>query len=38
VTSFHVGTAVRPDGSWAAPADAGLVREWRSLVAAAAGS
>ncbi|MEW2358969.1 copper homeostasis protein CutC [Spirillospora sp. NPDC029432] len=38
VTSFHVGTAVRPDGSWDAPVDARLVREWRSLVAAAAGA
>ncbi|MFI0349803.1 copper homeostasis protein CutC [Actinomadura sp. 9N407] len=38
VTAFHVGTAVRPDGSWDAPVDAGLVCEWRSLVSAAAGS
>lgn len=36
ITSFHVGTAVRPDGSWDAPVDAALVAEWRSLVAAAA--
>jgi copper homeostasis protein CutC len=37
VTAFHVGTAVRPDGSWDAPVDARLVREWRALVSAAAG-
>jgi copper homeostasis protein len=37
VTAFHVGTAVRPDGAWDAPADPALVREWRSLVSAAAG-
>ncbi|MBD2899508.1 Copper homeostasis protein CutC [Actinomadura sp. RB99] len=37
VTAFHVGTAVRPDGSWDAPVDPALVAEWRSLVSAAAG-
>ncbi|WP_344587681.1 copper homeostasis protein CutC [Actinomadura vinacea] len=37
ITAFHVGSAVRPDGSWDAPVDARLVREWRALVAAAAG-
>ncbi|TDB74550.1 hypothetical protein E1264_40810 [Actinomadura sp. KC216] len=37
VTAFHVGTAVRPDGAWDAPVDPALVREWRSLVSAAAG-
>ncbi|MBE1535157.1 copper homeostasis protein CutC [Actinomadura algeriensis] len=37
VTSFHVGTAVRPDGSWDVPVDPALVAEWRSLVSAAAG-
>ncbi|WUH96483.1 hypothetical protein OHR68_23225 [Spirillospora sp. NBC_00431] len=36
VTAFHVGTAVRPDGAWDAPVDPALVREWRSLVCAAA--
>ncbi|RKS74634.1 copper homeostasis protein [Actinomadura pelletieri DSM 43383] len=37
ITAFHVGTAVRPDGAWDAPVDPTLVREWRSLVSAAAG-
>ncbi|MGK5554295.1 copper homeostasis protein CutC [Actinomadura kijaniata] len=37
IGAFHVGTAVRPDGSWERPVDAALVREWRTLVAAAAG-
>lgn len=37
ITAFHVGTAVRPDGAWDAPLDPALVREWRSLVSAAAG-
>jgi copper homeostasis protein len=37
VTAFHGGPAVRPDGAWDAPADPALVREWRSLVSAAAG-
>ena len=36
VGAFHVGGAVRPDGSWTAPVDAGLVREWRALVSAGA--
>ncbi|WP_026411691.1 copper homeostasis protein CutC [Actinomadura oligospora] len=35
VGAFHVGTAVRPEGSWEAPVDASLVAEWRSLVTAA---
>lgn len=38
ITSFHVGTAVRPDGAWDAAVDAALVREWRALVSAAAGN
>lgn len=38
VGAFHVGTAVRQDGAWDAPVDAALVREWRSLVSAAADS
>jgi copper homeostasis protein CutC len=37
VGSFHVGSSARPEGSWDAPVNAGLVREWRALVAAAAG-
>ncbi|MFI6516625.1 copper homeostasis protein CutC [Spirillospora sp. NPDC050679] len=37
VAAFHVGTAVRPDGSWDAPVDPALVAEWRALVSAAAG-
>ncbi|REE99534.1 copper homeostasis protein CutC [Thermomonospora umbrina] len=37
VGAFHVGSAVRPDGSWDAPVDAALVREWRTLVSAAVG-
>lgn len=36
IGAFHVGSAVRPDGSWDAPVEAGLVREWRALVSAAA--
>ncbi|MBW8480869.1 copper homeostasis protein CutC [Actinomadura parmotrematis] len=36
VSAFHVGTAVRADGTWDAPVDAGLVAEWRALAAAAA--
>jgi copper homeostasis protein len=35
VSSFHVGGAVRPDRSWERPVSAGLVREWRTLIAAA---
>ncbi|MCW2916503.1 MAG: copper homeostasis protein CutC [Actinomycetia bacterium] len=35
VSSFHVGSAVRPDRSWEQPVAAGLVREWRTLVSAA---
>jgi copper homeostasis protein len=37
VGSFHVGSSARPEGSWEAPVSATLVREWRTLVAAAAG-
>ncbi|MWA01229.1 hypothetical protein F8568_012720 [Actinomadura sp. LD22] len=36
VGAFHVGTAVRPDGSWDAPVDPALVGEWRAQVSAAA--
>ncbi len=32
VTAFHVGSAVRVDGSWDKPVDAALVREWVDLV------
>ena len=35
VRAFHVGKLVRKDGSWSAPVDAGLVRQWRDLVDAA---
>jgi copper homeostasis protein len=35
VRAFHVGSGVRPDGSWERSVSAGLVREWRDLVAAA---
>ncbi|MCW2887780.1 MAG: copper homeostasis protein CutC [Streptosporangiaceae bacterium] len=35
VRSFHVGGAVRPDRSWERPVSACLVREWRTLIAAA---
>lgn len=35
VTAFHVGTAVRADGSWDNPVDPDLVAEWRALVSAA---
>ncbi|MFC4907756.1 copper homeostasis protein CutC [Actinomadura gamaensis] len=34
VPAFHVGTAVRRDGSWDAPLDPALVAEWRALVPA----
>jgi copper homeostasis protein len=37
VGAFHVGSAVRADGSWDAPVEAALVQEWRVLVSAAAG-
>ncbi|HEX2312499.1 MAG TPA: copper homeostasis protein CutC [Thermomonospora sp.] len=37
IGAFHVGSAVRPDGSWDVPVDAVLVREWRTLVSAAIG-
>lgn len=32
VRAFHVGTSVRPDGTWKAYVDAGYVRSWRTLV------
>ncbi|MFI7601592.1 copper homeostasis protein CutC [Actinoplanes sp. NPDC049681] len=32
VDAFHTGSAVRPDGRWDAPVDAGLVRAWRDLL------
>lgn len=32
VRSFHVGSAVRPEGSFTRPVDAALVRTWRALV------
>lgn len=32
VRAFHVGSSVRPDGSWKAYVDAGYVRAWRTLV------
>lgn len=32
VRKFHVGSQVRPSGSWKAYADGPLVRSWRSLV------
>jgi copper homeostasis protein len=32
ITAFHVGSAVRVDGSWDNPVDAALVREWVDLV------
>jgi copper homeostasis protein len=35
VSAFHVGSAVRRDRSWEHPVSAGLVREWRTLIAAA---
>jgi copper homeostasis protein len=35
VTAFHVGTAVRSDGSWHRPVDPALVADWRALVSAA---
>jgi copper homeostasis protein len=35
VSSFHVGSGVRPDRSWERPVSAALVREWRTLIAAA---
>jgi copper homeostasis protein len=31
ITAFHVGSAVRVDGSWDRPIDAALVREWVDL-------
>jgi copper homeostasis protein len=33
LTAFHVGTAVRADGTWGSPVDAGLVRRWRERLA-----
>jgi copper homeostasis protein CutC len=35
VGSFHIGCAARPEGAWETPVSARLVREWRTLVAAA---
>jgi copper homeostasis protein len=32
IRRFHVGSAVRPSGSWKAYVDAALVRSWRTLV------
>jgi copper homeostasis protein len=32
VRKFHVGSRVRPSGSWKAYVDASMVRSWRSLV------
>lgn len=32
VRKFHVGSRVRPSGSWKAYVDAAMVRSWRSLV------
>jgi copper homeostasis protein len=32
VDAFHTGSAVRPDGRWDAPVDAGLVRAWRAAL------
>lgn len=32
IRAFHVGSAVRPDGSWKAYVDPGYVRAWRTLV------
>ena len=32
VSKFHVGSKVRPGGSWKAYVDAALVRSWRTLV------
>jgi copper homeostasis protein len=32
VRKFHVGTRVRPGGSWKAYVDASMVRSWRTLV------
>ncbi|ROR96604.1 copper homeostasis protein CutC [Salana multivorans] len=32
ITAFHIGSAARPDGSFAAPVDAALVRGWRDLI------
>lgn len=32
VSRFHVGSAVRPSGSWKAYVDAALVRSWRTLL------
>ena len=37
ISQFHVGSPVRPEGSWAAPVDAGLVRAWRDVVDSAVG-
>ncbi|MFF8769292.1 copper homeostasis protein CutC [Kitasatospora sp. NPDC015120] len=33
VDAFHVGTRVRPEGSWERPVDESAVRHWRELLA-----
>jgi copper homeostasis protein len=33
LSAFHVGTAVRADGTWASPVDPDLVRRWRGQIA-----
>lgn len=33
LTAFHVGTAVRGDGTWGSPVDPDLVRRWRERLA-----
>ena len=33
LTAFHVGTAVRTDGTWDSPVDPELVRRWRTKLA-----
>ncbi|RYP88002.1 copper homeostasis protein CutC [Nocardioides guangzhouensis] len=37
VLQLHVGSRVRPEGSWAAPVDPAQVRAWRVVVDSAAG-
>lgn len=38
IRKFHVGSRVRPSGSWKAYADASMVRSWRTLVDDAVGA
>ncbi|TDE10380.1 copper homeostasis protein CutC [Jiangella asiatica] len=38
VRQFHVGSRVRPSGSWRAYVDAALVRSWRNLIDDAVGA